>query len=59
MKVLRKLLDGLEGNLTSPQYARLARTSQHTTSRDIADLVAIRILNKGMPGVRSTHFMLV
>ena len=59
MKLLRKQMDGLEGNLTSSKYARLARTSQDNTSRDIADLVSKRILNKGMPGARSTHFMLV
>jgi Fic family protein len=58
VKVLHKLLDGFEGNLTSSKYAKLARTSQDTASRDIADLVAKRILKKGKAGGRSTHFVL-
>jgi Fic family protein len=58
VKVLHKLLDGFEGNLTSSKYAKLARTSQDTASRDIADLVAKRILKKGKAGGRSTHYAL-
>ena len=59
VKVLNKLLDGFEGNLTSSKYAKLTKTSQDTASRDIADLVAKKILRKGWAGGRSTHFVLV
>lgn len=58
VKVLNKLLDGFEGNLTSSKYAKLSKTSQDTASRDIADLVAKKILKKGRAGGRSTHFVL-
>ncbi len=58
VKVLNKLLDGFEGNLTSSKYAKLSRTSQDTASRDIADLVQKKILKKGRAGGRSTHFVL-
>ena len=58
VKLLNKLLDGFEGNLTSSKYAKLTKTSQDTASRDIADLVAKKILKKGRAGGRSTHFVL-
>ena len=58
VKVLNKWLDGFEGNLTSSKYAKLTKTSQDTASRDIADLVAKKILKKGRAGGRSTHFVL-
>lgn len=59
VKVLNKLLDGFEGNLTSSKYAKLTKTSQDTASRDIADLMAKKVLKKGAAGGRSTHFVLV
>lgn len=59
VKVLTKLFDGFEGNLTSGKYAKLAKTSQDTASRDLMDLVAKKVLKKGKAGGRSTHFVLV
>jgi Fic family protein len=59
VKVLGKLLDGFEGNLTSGKYAKLAKTSQDTAARDLTDLVAKKVLKKGKAGGRSTHFVLV
>lgn len=59
VKVLNKLFDGFEGNLTSGKYARIAKTSQDTAARDIADLVAKKVLKKGKAGGRSTHFILL
>lgn len=59
VKVLTKLFDGFEGNLTSGKYAKLAKTSQDTASRDLSDLVAKKVLKKGKAGGRSTHFVLV
>ncbi|MBP7407608.1 MAG: Fic family protein [Flavobacteriales bacterium] len=58
VKVLNKLLDGFEGNLTSSKYAKLTKSSQDTASRDLTDLVAKKVLKKGKAGGRSTHFVL-
>ncbi|MEZ4788954.1 MAG: Fic family protein [Flavobacteriales bacterium] len=58
VKVLNKLLDGFEGNLTSSKYAKLTKTSQDTASRDLTDLVAKKVLKKGKAGGRSTHYVL-
>lgn len=58
IKVLNKLFDGFEGHLTSSKYAKLAKASQDTASRDIADLLAKKILKKGKAGGRSTHYVL-
>ncbi len=57
-KVLNRLLDGFEGNLTSSKWARLAKCSQDTAHRDIMDLVKRRILVKDAAGGRSTHYSL-
>jgi len=58
VKVLNKLLDGFEGNLTSTKYAKLTKASQDTASRDIADLTKKKILRRGTAGGRSTHYLL-
>lgn len=59
VKVLNKLFLGVEGNLSSGKYAKLAKTSQDTAARDIADLIAKKVLKKGKAGGRSTHYVLV
>lgn len=59
VKVLTRLFDGFEGNLTSGKYAKLAKTSQDTAARDLADLVKKKVLKKGKGGGRSTHFVMV
>lgn len=56
LKVLNKLFAGFDGHLTSSKYAKLAKTSQDTASRDITDLVAKKVLKKSAAGGRSTHF---
>lgn len=56
--VLNRLLDGFEGKLTSSKYARLAKCSQDTASRDIGDLIARGILARGEAGGRSTSYTL-
>lgn len=59
-KVLNRLLDGdFEGRLTSTKWAKLAKTSQDTAARDIADLVTKGLLRKGEAGGRSTAYELV
>jgi Fic family protein len=56
--ILNKLLDGLEGNLTSSKWATLAKCSQDTALRDILDLVDRGVLAKDSGGGRSTSYSL-
>lgn len=56
--VLNRLLDGFEGKLTSSKWAKLARCSQDTAARDLADLVDKRILVRNPGGGRSTSYSL-
>lgn len=59
-KVLYRLLEGnFQGKLTSTKWAKLTNASQDTASRDIADLMAKGILQKGEAGGRSTAYELV
>lgn len=57
-KIINRLLDGFEGNLTSSKWATLAKCSQDTASRDIQDLIARKILKKNSSGGRSTNYSL-
>jgi len=58
-KILNRLLDGFEGNLTSSKWAKLAKCSQDTALRDIDELLARHILRKNLAGGRSTSYALV
>lgn len=58
IKVLNRLLDGFEGGMTSSRWARMAKCSQDTAQRDIADLVARGALKKNPGGGRSTSYAL-
>ena len=57
-KVINRLLDGFEGNLTTSKWAKLTKCSQDTALRDITDLVNRRILAKDQAGGRSTGYTL-
>ncbi len=57
-KILNRLLDGFEGKLTSSKWARLAKCSQDTATRDLNDLVRRGILTKDPAGGRSTSYTL-
>lgn len=57
--MLNKLLDGFVGKLTSSKWARITKSSQNTALRDIQDLVDKGILQKEMPGGRSTSYVLI
>ncbi len=57
--VVNRLLNGFGGKLTSSKYAKLAKSSQDTASRDIDDLVKRGILTKDAAGGRSTSYSLV
>jgi Fic family protein len=56
--IINRLLDGLEGKLTSSKWAMLTKCSQDTALRDIDDLVQRGILTKDAAGGRSTSYSL-
>jgi Fic family protein len=57
--ILNRMLSGFEGKLTSSKWAKLAKCSQDTASRDIDNLIKRRILKKDASGGRSTSYSLV
>ena len=57
-KLINKLLDGLEGKLTSSKWAKIAKCSKDTAIRDINDLIYKDILKKETAGGRSTNYEL-
>jgi Fic family protein len=58
-KVLNKVLDGFEGNLTSMKWAKIAKCSKDAAVRDINDLINKKVLQKDIAGGRSTNYELV
>lgn len=57
-KMLNKLMDNFEGNLTSSKWAKMAKCSPDTALRDIQDLMTKEILEKEVGGGRSTSYRL-
>ncbi len=57
-KILSRLLDGFDGNLTTSKWAKITKSSQDTALRDINDLVNKGILVKANSGGRSTYYEL-
>lgn len=58
VKLLNKLLDGLEAKLTSSKWAAIAKCSADTALRDINDLLERGVLRKSDAGGRSTSYVL-
>ena len=58
IKILNKLLDGIEGKLTTSKWAKMAKCSQDTAYRDILDLIRRGALRKDAGGGRSTSYSL-
>jgi hypothetical protein len=56
--LLDRLLDGLEGKLTTSKWAKLAKCSHDTALRDITALVKGGILVRNSQGGRSTSYAL-
>jgi Fic family protein len=56
--ILNRLLDGIEGKLTTSKWAKMAKCSQDTAYRDILDLVQRGALQKDAGGGRSTSYSL-
>jgi Fic family protein len=57
-KVLARLLDGLEGAITTRKWAKLGKTSPDTALREIADLIEKGILVKNPGGSRASSYSL-
>ncbi|MDR1168130.1 MAG: Fic family protein [Heliobacteriaceae bacterium] len=57
IKILNKVLDGFEGNLTTVKWSKICNCSQDTAARDIADLMAKGILTK-KGEARATHYLI-
>ena len=55
-KILNKLLDGFEGNLTSTKWAKICNCSQDSASNDINDLIDKKILKK-LGKAKNTHYV--
>lgn len=58
VKLLNRLLDGLDGKLTSSRWARMTRCSPDTALRDIKALLELGVLKKSAGGGRSTSYEL-
>lgn len=57
--MLNRLLDGIEGKLTSSKWAKIEKCSPDTALRDITDLLERWVLVKDEGGGRSTSYSLV
>ena len=58
IKLLNRLLDGFEGNLTNKKWSLIAKCSADTALRDITDLLDRGVLSRGSPSGRSTHYLI-
>lgn len=58
IKMLNKLLDGFEGNLTNKKWVAMNKCSPDTALRDIKELVDQGVLVNAGAGGRSTHYVL-
>jgi len=58
VKMLNKMLDGFEGNLTNKKWASMNDCSPDTALRDIKELVDRGVLVSAGAGGRSTHYVL-
>lgn len=56
IKLLNRLLDGLDGKLTSSKWASIAKCSPDTALRDINELMALGALRRMPAGGRSTAY---
>jgi Fic family protein len=58
-KLVNKMLDGIDGKMTSSKWAKMAKCSKDSAVRDINELMNLRILTKEAAGGRSTNYELV
>ncbi len=55
-KMLSKILDGFDDNITSEKWAKICKCSKDTAIRDLNDLLSKNILQKDDAGGRSTRY---
>lgn len=55
-KMLNKILDDFDGNITSEKWAKICKCSKDTAIRDLNDLLSKNILKKDDAGGRSTRY---
>lgn len=58
VKLLRKMLDGFEGKMTSRKWGLIGKCSPDTALRDIHELLALGVLRKTEAGGRSSAYEL-
>jgi len=58
IKLLNRLLDGFEGNLTNKKWSLIAKCSADTALRDITNLLDRGVLSRGSSSGRSTHYLI-
>jgi Fic family protein len=57
--IINRMLNGIEGKMTSSKWAKMAKCSKETAIRDIQDVIEKGILLKEAAGGRSTSYILV
>jgi Fic family protein len=57
-KVIKKLLEGFDGKMTSSRWTRITKCTKMTATRDINGLVKKKVLLKSDSGGRSTSYRL-
>ena len=58
-EIVNRLLDGFNGNFMTAKWAKIAKCSPDTASRDINGLVELGVLARSPAGGRSTEYDLV
>jgi Fic family protein len=56
--IINRMLNGIEGKMTSSKWAKMAKCSRETAIRDIQDLIGKGIMVKEAAGGRSTSYVL-
>lgn len=54
--LVKRMLDGFEGKLTTSKWAAIAKCSPDTALRDINELLALGVLREAAAGGRSSHY---
>lgn len=57
LKILNKLFDNFEGNLTTSKWAKICNCSQDTATRDISDLIKKGVLAKFGEGRATSYYL--
>jgi Fic family protein len=55
-KLVNKMLDGIEGKMSSSKWSKMAKCSKDSAVRDINELIKLGILKKETAGGRSTNY---